>query len=402
MTGATPWVDLPPDLGKTMRPHLARIVDEVVSSIPRDVPSYARPLEGSFGEGVRRGVQVALSRFLDLPGTLHPALSGRDRDVYQALGRGELRQGRTMEALLAAYRAGARVAFRSFATLAREGGLDQDLLMPLAESVFAYIDELSAASVAGFASEQSARAGEIDRRRSHALTLLLSGTADAMAAAEAAALAGWVLPEALVAVTVPADRAEGLTTRLGPGALVAPYAVGGVPSLLPSVVALVPAPTRPAARDTLTRALAGRRAAVGPVRAWSTAAVSLRLAVRAAGLLDRGQISGDPVWVDEHLAAMVVHRDPDLVAALATVRLAPLAGLRESTRERLAETLLAWLQHRGERQHVAVSLHVHPQTVGYRLGQLRELFGEQLEDPQARFELELALRSRWSARPRSG
>jgi len=31
--------------------------------------------------------------------------------------------------------------------------------------------------------------------------------------------------------------------------------------------------------------------------------------------------------------------------------------------------------------------------VGYRLGQLRELFGPALEDPQARFELELALRA---------
>ncbi len=389
MAGTTPWSDLPRDLGNTMRPHLARIVDEVVSSIPRDVPSYARPLEGAFGDGVRRGVQVALGRFLDLPGTSDPALSGRARDVYQALGRGELRQGRTMEALLAAYRAGARVAFRSFATLAREGGLEPDLLMPLAESVFAYIDELSAASVEGFAAEQSARAGEIDRRRSHALALLLSGTADALAAADAAANAGWVLPDAVVAVTVPADRAEGLATRLGPEVLVAPYAVASALS----VVALVPAPARPAAREALTRALAGRGAAVGPARPSVAAAASLRLAVLAAGLLERGQLEGDPVWVDENLAAMVVQRDPDLVATLAEVRLAPLAALRETTRGRLAETLLAWLQHRGERQHVAAALHVHPQTVGYRLGQLKELFGPQLDDPQVRFELELALRA---------
>ncbi|MGZ6804912.1 MAG: helix-turn-helix domain-containing protein, partial [Nocardioidaceae bacterium] len=65
-----------------------------------------------------------------------------------------------------------------------------------------------------------------------------------------------------------------------------------------------------------------------------------------------------------------------------------------SARDRLAETLLAWLQHRGERQRVAADLHVHPQTVGYRLGQLRELFGEALDDPEGRFELELALRAR--------
>jgi DNA-binding PucR family transcriptional regulator len=42
---------------------------------------------------------------------------------------------------------------------------------------------------------------------------------------------------------------------------------------------------------------------------------------------------------------------------------------------------------------VAERLHVHPQTVRYRVAQLRELFGERLDDPDARFELALALRS---------
>ena len=100
------------------------------------------------------------------------------------------------------------------------------------------------------------------------------------------------------------------------------------------------------------------------------------------------------MFVDDHLATLVVNRDPELMNELATVRLAPLLAAKESARDRLAQTLLSWLRHRGERQHVAQELHVHPQTVGYRLGQLRELFGEALDDPQARFELELALRSR--------
>jgi DNA-binding PucR family transcriptional regulator len=42
---------------------------------------------------------------------------------------------------------------------------------------------------------------------------------------------------------------------------------------------------------------------------------------------------------------------------------------------------------------MAAELGVHPQTVRYRLRQLRELFGTALEDPDARFELALALRS---------
>jgi hypothetical protein len=380
----TPWKALPPGLGDSVRPHLAEVVDEVIASIPQEVPSYARPLEGRFGQGVRMGVEVALSRFLDLPGTDSPALAVEDRDVYLALGRGELLQGRTLEALLAAYRVGARVSFRRFADLA--GHLDPGLLMPLAESVFAYIDELSAVSAEGYATEQSRRAGESDRLRSELLTLLLSGTADAPAVTAAALAAGWTVPDEVVVVVVAEERSGGLRTRLGPDALVAPY--GG------EVVALLSAPSRPAAREALRQALTGWRAAVGPARPWAAAASSLRLAQQAAALAARGVLAADPVLADEHLADLVVHRDPELVSALATTRLAPLEQVRESSRERLAETLLAWLQHRGERQHVAAALHVHPQTVGYRLTRLRELFGEVLEDPQGRFELELALRAR--------
>ena len=61
-------------------------------------------------------------------------------------------------------------------------------------------------------------------------------------------------------------------------------------------------------------------------------------------------------------------------------------------RARLTETLRAWLDRPGQVQAVAAELGVHPQTVRYRLRQLRELFGTRLEDPEARFELSLALR----------
>jgi DNA-binding PucR family transcriptional regulator len=47
---------------------------------------------------------------------------------------------------------------------------------------------------------------------------------------------------------------------------------------------------------------------------------------------------------------------------------------------------------------VAAQLHVHPQTVRYRMARLRELFGDRLDDAEARFELQVALR----IGPRSG
>ena len=82
-------------------------------------------------------------------------------------------------------------------------------------------------------------------------------------------------------------------------------------------------------------------------------------------------------------------------------RLAPLARLRPGQRDRIAETLLAWLQLGENAAEVAQRLHVHPQTVRYRMRQIHELFGDQLRDPDRRFELQLAqlrIRSRFNPR----
>jgi DNA-binding PucR family transcriptional regulator len=100
------------------------------------------------------------------------------------------------------------------------------------------------------------------------------------------------------------------------------------------------------------------------------------------------------VAADDHLAELLLHGgDTTLAADLAARVLAPLRELRPKAAARLRETLRAWLDHPGQVQAVAERLHVHPQTVRYRVAQLRELFGDELDDPEARFELGLALRS---------
>jgi DNA-binding PucR family transcriptional regulator len=71
--------------------------------------------------------------------------------------------------------------------------------------------------------------------------------------------------------------------------------------------------------------------------------------------------------------------------------LAPLEKKGDSSTEKLTETLRSWLLHHGRREAVAAELFVHPQTVRYRMGQLRELFGERLEDPRSILELTVAL-----------
>ena len=86
--------------------------------------------------------------------------------------------------------------------------------------------------------------------------------------------------------------------------------------------------------------------------------------------------------------------DADLAATLSREALAPLRRLRPDQADRLAWTLLAWLESADDANAAALRLHVHPQTIRYRLRQVSELFGDALNDPDARFQLLLALRVR--------
>ena len=70
-----------------------------------------------------------------------------------------------MDSLLAAYRVGARVAWRGLAQAAEEAGRSATTMAKFAELLFAYIDELSAASVAGHSDELTNSGRARDRYR---------------------------------------------------------------------------------------------------------------------------------------------------------------------------------------------------------------------------------------------
>lgn len=381
---------VPPSLGPLLRAELDGVVEAVVAAVGQEVPLYRRPIRGSFGAGLRLGVTQALGRFTDVVagggvagGQGDAAWAGLE--IYRALGRGEVRQGRPLEALLSAYRVGARVSWRSFAEIATRAEAGSDALVALAELVFAYIDELSAASAQGYAAEQSLLAGARDRARGRLAALLLQGGVDRTALADAAGLAGWQLPATVAAVLAPA--ATPLAARLGPEALVIESD--------DEVLALVPDPAGPGRVEALRRSLQGTGAVLGPVVEPAGAGDSLARARRAAALRRRLQVGpGDVVVADGHRLLLLLHADPQLLAELADDLLGGLAGETAASRERLEATLLAWLAHRGERARAAAELHVHPQTVRYRLTRLRELLGGVLDDPDTRFALELVLRAR--------
>jgi len=403
-----PWAALEPPVAAALRPVLPTLVEEVIEAV-RAVPAYATGLRGSLERNVRLGVEQALGGFLELIASRGEArLPGRE--VYEGLGRGELEEGRSLESLLAAYRAGARVAWRRLAEAGERAGLESETLVTLAEAVFAYIDELSAATADGYAQAQSAVAGRRHERRRALLELVLRDPpAGARELADAARAAGWEPPARAAVLVVPAERADTVAGRLAEGVLT--RADGEL------MRALVPDPDGPGRRAELEHALRDTPAALGPTVALADARHSAERAQAAFELRERPGgpggsgvatvdglalpaafagpgATGRLVVADDHLPDLLLAAQPRLAADLVARRLAPLDALAEGPRERLLVTLAAWLDHLGQARPAADALNVHVQTVRYRLGQLRELLGDDLDDPAARLELELALRAR--------
>lgn len=366
-----------------LRTHLPRVAKVVVTEVMEQVPAYDVPFQGRMGRIIEKAVQVSLESFVSLASQAAPdgAPVGIGVSAARELGQAEARNGRPVEALLAAYRIGASRAWRELSVEAIAAGVDAATLGRFAELVFAYIDELSAASVAGHNRETSSA----ERDRIVHLDRLTRGLLTGVGEAEldgAAAAARWTPPRTLTAVLVPRSRLVTTAGVLDPRTLTL---AEDLPTGDSAYSVLLVPDSGGRSRQRLLALLEGHDAAVGPARPWGLVHESYARAVRAVGLRD-GVLDTDAM-----LPELVLQADPAALADLRARALAPFDEVTEGAADRLAETLRAWLLLQGRRELVAESLHVHPQTVRYRMNQVRDLFGERLNDPDEVLAILLAL-----------
>lgn len=400
------WAAFPQRLGDELRKENRTLAAEIIHEIRRHIPEFSRPLSGKFGTSIQNGVETALAEFVDRVGKGGGDLDARRLPVYRALGRGELAEGRSLDALQAAYRLGGRVAWRRYARVARRLSLGTEAVAQLAETAFTHIDEIAAESVAAYARAQADAAGTLGRRRHRLLTLLIAADPPpAEAVAQAADDAEWALPETVAAVALGPRGSEGVGVRTSGSDAegeVAPRRA--LPDAVlaeldgPAPCLLVPDPGARLSDPRLRRLLHERSGVVGPAVPLAQAADSLRWArtLREHGPGDGHREAG------RRLTDLLLLADPALVRLMAARRLAPLSGLTPKQRERLAHTLLAHLQSpHGSAPELAARLDIHPQTARQRLHHLQRLFGPALTDPDARFELEAALRATASSDTRT-
>ena len=393
-TVSIPGTTFSAETAGVVQARLGEAIPEMIEAIAAGVPGFAGRARPDYKQRLADAVTGAVACFI-------AHVAGPDQSTkaimteFRAIGGAAAREGRTLDALQDALRLGARVAWRWLCEA--DAGLDRRELSRVGEAVFAYLDELAAACAQGYEEARVQAAGDRQRRLLGAIVSDPPPRAELVASLARAA--AWVLPARVAVVVLGGRQQDGLV--LPPGVL-ADW-TGPEPCLL------VPDPDGPGRQAALDRALSdrapgdrvpgdraqrGRPAAIGPSVPLARAAQSLRWARHALALARAGVIPAGPIRCEEHLSTLLILADEDLADALRGRRLAPLARLRPAQRDRIAETLLAWLQLGENAAEVAQRIHVHPQTVRYRMRQIHELFGDQLRDPDRRFELQLALRIR--------
>jgi hypothetical protein len=373
----------PPELRAALMPAVPLIVEAAIAAIRGRDPSLGSS-ETALERNLRLGLTDAVDRWFDNA----PVADG---DLHFALGRAQARAGRSLDELMSFYRIAGQTMWRRLTEVGTAAGIAPQHLYRLVETGFGCVDELSTQAAAGFAEEQSHRSGASHSRRSELVRLLLHDPPPTGEVLESAAHAvGIELTPTLACFVGPAEQYDAFSRSARDHVVLGSRAGAFVGAMFD--------PDGPGRRRQLAAAAerAGVQLALGPAVPVSEARTSLERARALLALLQAGMLVGGPLAeADDHDVALLLSAEPQLAHDVAHRRLGRLDSVRgEATRSNLALTLRAWLRNPGQRKTIAHELGVHPQTVRYRMARLRELFGSVLDDPDGRFELELALRVR--------
>ncbi|MFI8875656.1 PucR family transcriptional regulator [Streptomyces sp. NPDC055243] len=376
---------LPREFAAIMRPELPGLIQEVIDEIHRSYPEYAEVLDGPYSRAVHLIVEHNLTSFVDQVAAPDTSTVQRDK-VCRMFGRFEAYEGRSLDTMQAIFRLGARLALNRAKGVLRRLNLPAGLMLSFADALLAYVDNLMEVSREGYQEARAEMEQGQDIQRQRLLKHLLSEVSVPRATlVELAERAKWQLPDEVTPIAFSTDG------RPDRGAIAEDVLVD-LGSSLPH--ALIPGPVDEHRRAFMDAAPHTIRAAVGLTVPLADAAESLRWARRALGLAEAGILEQAAyIHCEDHLVALSLFADPGLISALAKQQLTPLAGLTANQRDRLISTLRAWLDTRGNVLQMADALHLHPQTVRYRLRNLEKVFGDLLASPDARFATELVLRA---------
>ena len=379
-------------LTESEREVLAALVDRVdpaelartmVALFRSDIAGYTRLPESVIAGQIlavsQRNVELFFRSITELRGPTEDELV-----PFRESARSRAEEGLPLEDLLHAYRLGGRLGWEALVAAAEPE--EYPALLSAAELLMRYIDSVSSVVAQTYLDEHQHLVSEEERRQRALLEALVHPERDVPALRDLAERVGFPIAERYrpFAKTLPgapthahSQLASELRTR-GVLALTEGDRVTGL-----------------ATEDADAAFFDGPRSlyALGAPAPRAELAIALADMRMLLGFAKRAGMEG-AIEVDGFLLELLLARSPDLADRLAGRVLGPLDAYAERRSSDLLETLEAFLACELDRRRTAQQLHVHPNTLDYRLRRIAELTGLEPGRPRDLVQLELALARR--------
>lgn len=374
----------PVEFAQALRAAAPQTITRIVTEIQQQVRAYAGPDGGDRQRVVLTTVDAAVNHFLDAVEKV-PTDEQIVLDLVRQLSSAEAADGHPIDALRTAHHIATRVARQDIRRLGDAAGLDRVMISMVVDLMFAYVEQLIDQVAAGH--NEATRPGETNSQlaRRQVLSALLSGqTVEGYT--EHLADADWVPPSDIIVVTATLDGSTDFSHPI----TLRPDVLSGVNPVRMTAIA------EPLLAKALAHDLFGTSGVECVAISWvmpvDKTCDAYRWTDRALDLAQRRLIDASQI-IDcaQHRQLLWLYADPELSRHAGDELLAPLLGKKAHQRLVLAETLMLWLQARESAPVLGKRLGIHPNTVRGRLRHLKELFGEQLADPQQTLALLSAL-----------
>ncbi|WP_028937104.1 PucR family transcriptional regulator [Pseudonocardia spinosispora] len=357
----------------------AALTAEIRSSMQERLSSY-HELDA---EQFERHVAMAVDTTIRLAAVTPPRLSEWQTQVLEQVGEAQAGLGVPVEAMLLAWRIGADILMERGSELAAKLGIDDRELLAFVRGALASSDVGMITTARAHRRAELERDREAQDRRASFVRAVLFGTGEPSELRARAKSYGLDPTRRYRAVRVrtdgegswqQAERAIGLASaaRAGEGMSVL------VDGDLAGFLAREPGDVAPG--------LAG----LGPAVPLERLAESFRLATRSLTTLHAFGLTGTRDLTALGLRAAVV-ADQDVGEALRDRYLAPLA--RSGSGPEIITTLRVYLAAGSHVETAAEQLHIHPNTLRYRLARFEDLADVRLREPLVAFEVWWAVES---------
>ncbi|MFJ9554576.1 PucR family transcriptional regulator [Nocardiopsis sp. NPDC101807] len=371
----------------------AGLVERIVAEVYAEVPAY-RALHGSQLEEVRAIAGWLVARSMELWAAGETRLPPDDVERLRGIGRSRAADGRSIGAVVRAHRVGSAAAVRAVSELAAEG-LDAADVFALGELLLTSIDQISESLAVGHAETAHRLDADLERaRRAFLDDLLIGRQASRGAIRDRARTLGITPPDPAVLVVAqpegahPGGAPQGDTVSAGMALLGLVEPVGADPLLTTRAgrVVLLVSPADAAGVAAVLGAHPWRGCVLAP-RALADMSAAYRLADDALETAPPHAFGPEGLLRDSDACVLALLNGGPVTPS--AVRRAVLGPLLSAGDAHLLETLRAYFRE-GAATTAAEALHVHPQTLRYRLRRVRELTGHDPHRPWPRFVLETA------------